>query len=517
MTRWLLTSVLATVVVVAPLQAQAPQSGAPSRPPRHDAGHEEHASDDRAASPTHSSQTTAAARSSTTGAEPAPSASAEPSANAEPSASAEPSESGSATPASGGEPSPSAGVTPAPSAAPAPTAGSGSAAPAFAAVVAGLPIRLTGIVHAHVEFTQGVQSFDFATAVAPTSAVNPAVLTDPSSPNLSFQVQQTRLGMQIGDPNTFRAVVEVDFTHFDQSSPTVQAFPRIRMGFLEWQPARNQRLFLGQTWDIFGNATGPQLLSHSFNLVGTLFRAGNIGFMRQQLGWSGRFDDVEISIAAGMQGSNTGPAFNNLEQSLIPTGAARLMIHYGDRQVIGASAIATALRFTMADLAELRPALGAVAFTDSQFGALNLHGELYVAQNLAGTGALSLGAGRFGHDVLEVGGYLSGRLQLGEHAFTAGGGFAGVLNPGEVVAGYTPANPMGMPPTTLGALSPATGPGLLWNSSAFLGYWYSPLPGLSIVLEPYVFVTRFALDPRVTRLDDVRLSIGGRVGAMFQF
>ena len=30
MTRWLLTSALATVVVVAPLQAQAPQSGEPS-------------------------------------------------------------------------------------------------------------------------------------------------------------------------------------------------------------------------------------------------------------------------------------------------------------------------------------------------------------------------------------------------------------------------------------------------------------------------------------------------------
>jgi hypothetical protein len=41
----------------------------------------------------------------------------------------------------------------------------------------GGPIRLTGIVHAHVELTQGVQSFDSATAVAPTSAVNPAVLS----------------------------------------------------------------------------------------------------------------------------------------------------------------------------------------------------------------------------------------------------------------------------------------------------------------------------------------------------
>ncbi|MFN9812023.1 MAG: hypothetical protein ACK6CU_20585 [Deltaproteobacteria bacterium] len=171
----------------------------------------------------------------------------------------------------------------------------------------------------------------------------------------------------------------------------------------------------------------------------------------------------------------------------------------------------------MADTTQLRPAFGAVAFTDSQFGALNLHGELYVAQNLAGTGTLSLGAGRFGHDVLEVGGYLSGRLQLGEHALTAGGGFAGVLHQGEVVPGYAPANAMGTPPTTLGALTPATGPGVLWNSSAFVGYWYSPLPGLSLVLEPYVFVTRFALDPRDSRLDDVRVAVGGRAGAMFQF
>jgi hypothetical protein len=383
-------------------------------------------------------------------------------------------------------------------------------------VIAGVPVRLTGIVHARVEFTQGVQSFDNATPVAPTSAVNPAVLTDPDAPNLSFQVQQTRLGMQIGDASTFRAIVEIDFTHFDQSSPTVQAFPRIRIGLLEWQPAPGQRLFLGQTWDIFGNATGPQLLSHSFNLVGSLFRAGNIGFMRQQLGWTGRFDGVELSLAAGMQGANTGPTFNNLEQSLVPTGAARVMFHYGDRQVIGASVIATALRYTSADDAELRPAFGAVAFTDSQLGTFSLHAELYVAQNLAGTGTLNLGAGRFGHDVLEVGGYVSGREQMGEHAVTGGAGFAGIVR-GDVVPGYTPANPMGTPPTTLGALTPATGPGILWNTSAFLGYWYSPLPGLSLVIEPSFFITRFAIDPRDSTLADVRVSSGLRGGAMFQF
>jgi hypothetical protein len=60
-------------------------------------------------------------------------------------------------------------------------------------------------------------------------------------------------------------------------------------------------------------------------------------------------------------------------------------------------------------------------------------------------------------------------------------------------------------------------PGILWNTSAFVGYWYSPLPGLSIVVEPYFFVTRFALDPRDAALGDVRVSVGGRAGAMFQF
>ncbi len=393
------------------------------------------------------------------------------------------------------------------------------AAPLFQAVVAGVPIRITGIVHARIELTQGVQSFDNATPVAPTSAVNPAVMAAPDDLLLSFQVQQTRLGMTIGDPNNFRGIVEIDFTHFDQSSPTVQAFPRIRIGLLEWTFAPNQKLFLGQTWDIFGNATGPQLLSHSFNLVGSLFRAGNIGFMRQQLGWSGRFDSVELAVAVGLQGANTGPTFNNIEGSLTPTGAARLMLHLGDRQVIGVSGIVTALRYASGMETEHRPAMGVVAFTDAQLGTFNLHAELYVAQNLAGTGALSIGAGRFGTNVVEMGGYLSGRVQIEQHAVTAGFGVAGVLNDTAVAPGYTPANPTGTPPTTLGVLTPATGPGIIANLSGFLGYWYSPLPGLSIVLEPYFHLTHFALDAGdVARgVVEARGAVGARAGAMFQF
>ena len=93
-------------------------------------------------------------------------------------------------------------------------------------------------------------------------------------------MQQTRVGMVVGEGTPFKGTLEIDFVHFDQSSPFAQAYPRIRIGLLEWAFKPNQKFFMGQTWDIFGNATGASLLSHSFNLVGTLFQAGNIGFMR---------------------------------------------------------------------------------------------------------------------------------------------------------------------------------------------------------------------------------------------
>jgi hypothetical protein len=41
--------------------------------------------------------------------------------------------------------------------------------------------------------------------------------------------------------------------------------------------------------------------------------------------------------------------------------------------------------------------------TDSQMATLELHAELDMARNRAETGALTLGAGRFGVDVVEVG------------------------------------------------------------------------------------------------------------------
>ena len=400
-----------------------------------------------------------------------------------------------------------------PSAAPA-TAPAASNAPLFSAVVAGVPVRLTGIVHAAVIGTQGVQTFGQPNASAATAALNPALSADPGAPELTFQVQQTRLGMTLGEGTDVRAQVEIDFIHFDQSSPTTQAYPRVRIASIEWRASEKHRLFFGQTWDIFGNATGPQLLSHSFNLVGTLFQSGNIGFMRQQAGWTGEFGPVTVSVAAGLQGANTGPSFNNIEGSFTPTGAARVMVRAGDHGVVGVSGLGTALRFTRGPDEERRVALGGELFADLTFGPLNLHAEAYLAQNLANLGALNLGQGRFGVDVADAGGYVSGRLTLGRHAVTAMVGGAAVLRPSDVVPGYTPGDATA---GTSAAPNLAAGPGMHFNASAHVGYWYSPMRGLSLACEPYVYVTRFALAPAQAGLDRDRVALGAQVGAMFQF
>jgi hypothetical protein len=363
-----------------------------------------------------------------------------------------------------------------------------------------------------------VQSYGLPTATAPTAAVNPAVYAHPHDGLLSFQVQQTRAGMVVGEGTPFKGTLEVDFIHFDQSSPLAQAFPRIRVALLEWQVTEQHRLFAGQTWDIFGNATGPQLLSHSFNLVGTLFQAGNIGFMRQQFGWSGRFGMLELTSAVGLQGANTGPVYNNIEESGAPTGSLRAMLHLPDKRgVIGVSGIGTSLRFTRDADIQHRGAGGAQLFADLTFGGLNVHSELYAAQNLANTGALNLSQGRYGADVRDAGGYLSLKYTHEKHAFTAMYGGAAVLNPSDLVPGYTPASTSGATPVAA-AVNTAAGPGIRHNQSAHVGYWYSPLKGLSIVVEPYVYATRFKLAAvDGGKLDSKNVSWGAMLGSMYVF
>jgi len=376
-----------------------------------------------------------------------------------------------------------------------------------------IPVRATGILHTGVIASNGVDSFAYPTAVAVTAAANPALLSAPDDPFLSFQVQQSRAGLIIGEGTPVKAQLEVDFVHFDTSSPTVQASPRLRIANIEWTPSVGQRVFLGQSWDLYA-----PINSHSFNLVGTLFNAGNSGFMRHQLGWIGRFGALELAVAAGLQGANAGPTLNNIERAATPTGSVRVGYYVSPTSWFGISGIGSSLRFTSGTQEERRPALGGAAFGDFTFGVLNLRAELYVAQNLGNMGSLTLGTGRFGQSVADAGGFVSAKATLGAHTLSAMFGIAAALTPSSVVPGYTPSTDnMGV--TNAASASPSSGPGIDRNLAAHVAYAFSPVHGLQIFIEPFLYATRYhlAANDLAQNMKPDRLALGAELGMLYTF
>lgn len=362
-----------------------------------------------------------------------------------------------------------------------------------------------------VDVTNGVETFGNPNSTAMTAAANPLFLAMPDSAYLSFQVQQTRAGVMVGEGTPVRGQVEIDFIHFDQASPTVQAFPRIRIAEASWNIVKTQKVFIGQNWDIYS-----PLNTHTSNLVGNLFQSGNAGFMRHQLGYSGQFGGFELTMALGFQGANAGPSFGNLEIDSVPTGSLRLAYRTAKSGWFGFSALGSAPRFVKGTDSERRAAYGVNAFADLNLGPLNLRAEVYYAQNLANLGTLTLAQGRFGMDVRDLGGYVSAKANLGKHALYFIGGAAVVLNPDDMVPGYTPGVATTMaPPVRVAAL----GPGIMWNSTLRAGYSITPWKSLTLVVEPLLYVTqhKLAQSDLDNGVDPKRMSPGVEFGALFVF
>lgn len=360
-----------------------------------------------------------------------------------------------------------------------------------------------------VDVTNGVETFGNPNSSAMTAAANPLFLATPDSPYLSFQVQQSRAGIVVGEGSPVKAQLEFDFIHFDQASPTVQAYPRVRIAEASWEPTKGHRLFIGQNWDIFSPVN-----NHTSNMVGNLFQAGNLGFMRHQLGYVGRFGGFELAMALGFQGSNAGPSFGNLELDSVPTGSLRLAYRTEKNGWFGVSALGSAPRFVKGTDSERRAAYGVNAFADLNLGPLNLRAEVYFAQNLANMGTLDLAFGRFGTDMKDAGGYISARANLGKHALYMLGGTAAVINADDLIPGYTAATL-----TAAAVRSAALGPGIEWNASIHLGYQFSPWKGLALVLEPLLYVTKHKLFDAdlMNGTDPKRVTPGVEFGALYTF
>ncbi|WP_309894729.1 hypothetical protein [Archangium sp.] len=394
----------------------------------------------------------------------------------------------------------------------------GGAAPAAAVAEEAPLFRLYGIFTPRVVVSdRAVDTFNQPNASAITMAGDPIFSVAPDRPRYTLQVAQSRIGVWIHEKGPVRGQLEVDFIDFTRSTPTVASLPRLRIARVDYTFSPGHTLALGQDWDLHA-----PLNAHGINLVGTLFQAGNTGFMRQQFKYLYSGSSFDLGAAVGFPAPNVTAREAALEIGALPTLAVRGAYKFGKSRV-GVSAIYTRLPFNFGAQDErIGDAFAAVLFSElAPTASTQVRLELNYGQNTANLGLLSLAQGNASQDLSEAGGFLSVRQQLAEqHAVYGLVGYQKVLEGYAVVPAYSypgttsPDNP---PPFTSAVLA-GTGPGALHNGAARLGYEFKPLGSLAFMVEGFYYRTRFALQAvDVARANPVSSALGIEAGALFTF
>ena len=317
-----------------------------------------------------------------------------------------------------------------------------------------------------------VESFSRQNAVAYTAVANPVLSSYPNHPTLTLQLEQSRFGFTVGEGSSTSGTLEFDFIDTTKSMAWVNAYPRLRRAFIEYQWDPSNRIQLGQDWDVFS-----PLVPHTYNLVGHYFQTGDVGFMRQQLVWLHQSEEhLQWAVAMGMPGSNPNPQFTNKELSFVPTLSAR-MTHWDQENRYGVSVLATSLLVDVGSATRLF-AGGVNLFLEHRIGAFDLRSEFYLGKNLNNLGTQALSYGERGHDLAEWGGWVTGLYHLNSAlGIFGGGGISKIINPEKLVPSYT--RDAG---TGVASLS-THGPGIEQNYTIRLGVEHLIKPELKVFVE----------------------------------
>lgn len=396
----------------------------------------------------------------------------------------------------------------------------GSATPPGAPSESQSVVRFYGFVNTNIIVSSGaVESFNQPNAVAITAAGNPILSNEPDAARYTFQAAQTRVGLWANEKGSLRGHVEIDFVDFTKATPTVASLPRLRIAIAEYAFAQGHTIALGQDWDLHS-----PLNTHTINMVGNFFLAGNTGFMRQQLRYIYSGPQVELGAALGFPGVNVTAKDAALELGSLPSLAVRAAYKIGKGKV-GVSAIGAAVPFGRGTPQERRP----LSFSTVAYAELfptpdtNVRAEVNFGRNSANLGSLlTLAYGTVAADVREVGGWLSVRQGLAKHHGVYGiVGTEHVLNPSDLPPAYAyPATPPadGSLPAFSTATLAGTGPGIVTNTAVRLGYEFKPVTTTSIVLEGFGYRTRHQLQAiDEARANPVRHVYGVETGFLLSF
>jgi len=315
----------------------------------------------------------------------------------------------------------------------------------------GFDTKVYGFIKASSMYSsQGLASYNNINLSAPTHAVPQTRSSDKIS-RMSFQTQQSRVGVQISKTDNLTGRLEFDFIDFNKSSPTTQMNPRIRIASITYKDGNNT-FILGQDWDLFSPVT-----SYTFDIVGLYFLAGNSGFMRQQFQFLHKSEDWEFGTAVGMAGNNPGTADTDLETSKSPSfsGRASKSIEKGR---IGVSGIFSRLSYQSIGESR-RESFGINMFYERIFSFFAIKSEAYFGKNLANIGLLTIGKGTAVSDAKEYGGHLSIQKNFNEKDIIFGGlGLAKIDGSSKIT------------PFSLSTTNTITNPGILNNFLARIGY-----------------------------------------------
>lgn len=251
--------------------------------------------------------------------------------------------------------------------------------------------------------SRAVESFGNANLSAPIRAF-PSDAYPQSTTRTSFQVAQSRIGINIGKNNPVTGQLELDFIDFDKATPGTKALPRLRVATIKYAPDADNTFILGQDWDVF-SPTKP----FTFNYVGLYFGAGNAGFMRPQLKWAHSMGKVKLETGVGLAGSSNSTATDgDVERAVVPSVAASVTIFPDDESKVGLSSLAGRLHLSAAGQEQLGGFYGVNAFFERSFGSvIEVRAELYYGENLANSGVLTSALGAFNETRHEWGGYLT--------------------------------------------------------------------------------------------------------------
>lgn len=258
----------------------------------------------------------------------------------------------------------------------------------------------------------------------------------------AFEVQQSRFGFQVLPKASVHGKFEFDFLNSSNAAPTTASLLRLRIAKIEWQVSDTSTVMIGQDWDLFNAGVNP----HTHNWVGNEFQGGNVGFMRQQLGFSTHSESMEYGFALGMaQNSTTNagafPSSNSDTDFSVPTIALKAAVVSGKSKYGATGIYASRISATTVggqDTSNSHSAFGTALFADSTVADdLIIRSKIYWGQNLKDIGTFSLssivpGTGAAGaRSTHEFGGFISAA-----HSFSTlwdmygGFGFAKIVEDG---------------------------------------------------------------------------------------